>query len=261
MTPNVFTKLISQLQICIKNIIFAEMKFLKSILVIVEVTLIVYGFLLFSNYRIYLPDYHYFAYTPKQYIIEIDKNKQEIIKASLIYKTKADREKLTELMTSTITEGIFNYWYGTRWNFNGKTEVPGRGKIACGYFVTTVLRDAGVKLDRNRLACLASEAMIKELCESKNIKRFSNYSLSEFINKLPQPRHQFYLVGLDNHTGFLIAKDSEWYFVHSSGRFPFCVVKELAKKSIVLKKSKYRVLGCLNEDETFIYNWLHSIKG
>jgi hypothetical protein len=38
-------------------------------------------------------------------------------------------------------------------------------------------------------------------------------------------------------------------------------VKELAKKAIVLKKSKYRVLGCLNEDETFIYNWLHSIKG
>src|SRR2546429_7045322 len=42
-------------------------------------------------------------------------------------------------VTRSIYTEIFPSWYGTAWDFYGTTEVPQQGKIACGYFVTTVL--------------------------------------------------------------------------------------------------------------------------
>ena len=54
--------------------------------------------------------------------------------------------KATKLFVLSIFNEIFPAWYGTGWDFYGTTETPKQGKIACGYFVTTVLRDAGVKV-------------------------------------------------------------------------------------------------------------------
>src|ERR1043165_5518098 len=62
-----------------------------------------------------------------------------------------------------ITQEIFTYWYGTDWDFNGTTQTPKQGKIACGFFVTTVLRDAGFDLPRIAWAQLPSESMIKKV--------------------------------------------------------------------------------------------------
>jgi hypothetical protein len=43
------------------------------------------------------------------------------------------------------------------------SETPGRGEIACGYFVSTVLRDAGFGVERVRLAQQASERIVRTL--------------------------------------------------------------------------------------------------
>ena len=51
-------------------------------------------------------------------------------------------------LTRAVCSQIAPEWMGTPWDFYGTTQQPGRGKIACGYFVTTVLRDAGVRLRR-----------------------------------------------------------------------------------------------------------------
>ncbi|MCL2715253.1 MAG: hypothetical protein FWD68_11870 [Alphaproteobacteria bacterium] len=48
-------------------------------------------------------------------------------------------------LTSTLSNSLFPVWYGTPWNFNGTTRVPGQGTIACGYFVTGILSDAGFR--------------------------------------------------------------------------------------------------------------------
>jgi hypothetical protein len=66
-----------------------------------------------------------------------------------------------------IVDSIIPYWFGTKWNFYGTTEVPRNGSIACGYFVTTVLRDAGLRINRIKLAQAASEEMMKSVCHKK----------------------------------------------------------------------------------------------
>ena len=43
---------------------------------------------------------------------------------------------------------FFKAWYFTPWTFNGYSETPKEGSIACGYFVTTTLSDMRFKVPR-----------------------------------------------------------------------------------------------------------------
>lgn len=151
---------------------------------------------------------------------------------------------------------IFPRWYGTAWDFNGTTEVPGQGKIACGYFVSTVLRDAGWKVQRTRLAQQASENIILSLTGEPYIKRFRRVAIGDFVKAVQDWGPGIFVVGLDVHTGFIVNDGDEVYFVHASYAEPFVVVKEKALDSKILQASKYRVLGRITADDTFIAKWL-----
>jgi len=158
--------------------------------------------------------------------------------------------------TSLLTRKIFPYWYGTNWDFNGTTQEPNKGSIACGYFVTTTLRDIGLNINRIKLAQCASEEMIKKLVSEDNIYRFSNKSIDEFETNLKQKGNGIYVVGLDNHTGFVLFSDEGSYFIHSSGISPYKVVKEKLTESSLIVKSKYRVVGKLSSDKELLLNWI-----
>lgn len=155
-----------------------------------------------------------------------------------------------------IVYGIIPYWYGTSWSFNGTTQIPGEGTIACGYFVTTVLRDAGVKLDRIRLAQEPSELMIRSLISPASVWRFSNRSIEGFVDKIREIGPGLYIVGLDCHVGFIVNDVSGIHFIHSSYRVPYKVVRELALESSILADSAYRVLGKLDSDPQSLMLWL-----
>jgi hypothetical protein len=163
-----------------------------------------------------------------------------------------DRRKL---LVSSIGDSLFPFWKGTPWAFHGTTETPGKGKIACGYFVTTVLRDIGVPVKRAAYAQMASEDMIKKLVNEKHITRYSKQSVYSILQHVRKKGQAVYIVGLDNHVGFLVYQNNEGHFIHSSGRFPFCVVSEPAITSRVLHDSKYHVLGCISCDDEFLDRW------
>lgn len=207
----------------------------------------VYGLLWLTPYRTVLPGYHSFFYTAEAY-----QNKCVSIRRQVKI---AGRERKAELLQKSVSEDLFPYWSGTRWGFNGTTETPGEGRIACGYFVTTVLRDAGCKVDRIRMARLASEEFIKEVVAEKNIKRYSKIPLTDFLADIRKKKNQLYIVGLDSHVGFLSCEENECWFIHSSGGFPWAVIKEKAEESNALEHSNYRVTGCITSDEKFLERW------
>jgi hypothetical protein len=144
-----------------------------------------------------------------------------------------------------ICDSLIPCWYGTTWDFYGTSEIPGKGSIACGYFVTTVIRDAGISINRVKMAQCPSEEMIKNLCEKTTLKRFSNKTLNEFVTSIRSMGYGLYITGLDYHTGFIYNDGNEVYFIHASYATPKCVVKEIASSSSVLNSSKYRVIGKL----------------
>jgi hypothetical protein len=164
-----------------------------------------------------------------------------------------------KILREAISERLFTYWKGTRWGFHGTTEVPGKGKIACGYFVTTVLRDCGVPLQRVTLAQQASEKMIRTLVDKKHISTYSKVPLEKFVAEVKLNGNQAYIVGLDTHVGFLVCEQNEVFFVHSSGSYPWAVVKEKALESLVLRQSDYRITGCITADKAFLERWVAAL--
>ena len=160
------------------------------------------------------------------------------------------------IVTESIYKEIFPSWYGTPWDFNGATEVPQQGKIACGYFVSTVLRDAGWRVQRIRLAQQASENIILSLTTDLHVKRFRRVLISDFVSAVKQWGTGLYVVGLDVHTGFIVNTGTEVYFIHSSYVEPYVVVREKAIESKILAASNYRVLGSITADAEFIERWL-----
>jgi len=158
------------------------------------------------------------------------------------------------LLSSAIGKNLAPFWYGTGWAFNGTTETPGVGKIACGYFVTTLLRDAGFDLPRIRMAQVASETMIRSLVSEDHIKRFSDAAIEDFSKAVRQWGPGLYVVGLDMHTGFIFCANGKVWFLHASYQPPYQVIKEPIERSAILVASRYRVLGKLS-DPTLLRKW------
>ena len=173
-----------------------------------------------------------------------------------LLKERADLKKVKRLFIKNITEKIFPYWYGTPWDFNGTTELPQEGNIACGYFVTTTLQHMGVKINRVKMAQCASEEMIRSLTSRKNIYHLPGISLAAFEKKLEHIGAGLYIIGLDNHTGYVLISENGNFFIHASGWFPFKVVKTPLSEADVIDRSKYRVLGKISDDEAFLAKWI-----
>lgn len=139
---------------------------------------------------------------------------------------------------------IHQEWMGTPWTFTGTSQTPGQGSIACGYFVTTTLQQAGMTLDRVRLAQAASETMILAITPGDSIRRYSDTPLDSFLDSLRLQGDGYYVVGLDYHTGFLkVERDGTVAFIHSGERRG--VVVESPEKAPELARSRYRVTGKL----------------
>jgi hypothetical protein len=159
------------------------------------------------------------------------------------------------LILDKIASEIFPAWMGTPWDFNGVTQEPRKGMIACGYFVTTVLRDAGFGLERAKLAQQASLKIIRTLCPPEAVKDYGGIDVPELVKRMAKLPQGLYIVGLDIHTGFLANGPSQVTFIHASYGNPREVVSELALKSAVLAQSNRFVLGRVDND-VLLDKWL-----
>lgn len=186
-------------------------------------------------------------------------NRQEEL--SCAYRNpKCDKDSVVrcaqQFLFTTMTAKVFPCWYGTRWDYNGTTETPRKGKIACGYFVTTTMRDLGFDVPRIRWAQSASETMIREMTEGKHIKRYRYADISHIESEIRSWGNGLYVVGMDNHTGFIVNHDGQCRFVHSYYfNLSRGVTSEKLNTNNPLRSSKYRVIGKVLTDE-MVSKWL-----
>lgn len=146
-------------------------------------------------------------------------------------------------------------WSGTGYSYSGTSQEPGKGRIACGYFVSTVLQHAGFGVDRVDLARQPSEQIIRSLVPDEEITRFSRVSRQTVVDKVRADGPGVYIVGLDTHVGFLVHEGGEEVtFCHSTRRDWLGVVCEEAVTSPSLR-SRYTVLGALGH-EVMLDAWL-----
>ncbi|MDR0233156.1 MAG: hypothetical protein LBI82_13740 [Dysgonamonadaceae bacterium] len=157
-------------------------------------------------------------------------------------------------LTTIISDSLFFHWYGTPWDFNGTTKVPKQGNIACGYFVTAILSDAGFQIPRVKWAQSASEPVIVKI--ASNIQRFRNQPMSKVIDYLNKQGNGLYIVGLDCHVGFIFKSENKLRFIHANYYYPkIGVMSEPLEGLNPLNDSKYRIIGKLLDME-MAENWL-----
>lgn len=160
------------------------------------------------------------------------------------------------LLESRMPE-LMRCWLGTPWDFNGTSQTPGEGKIACGYFVAVVLRDAGFRVHRIRLAQQASQNIIATFLPREEMHIRVGKSYPDFLEEVVSRGPGIRIIGLDTHVAFLVVnEDRSVRFIHSSGARPWQVVDESKAEASVLKASNYRVTGNLTASKAVLQNWL-----
>lgn len=167
-----------------------------------------------------------------------------------------NKKDLTDFWVKTIGTDLFQKWENTSWDFNGTATRPHEGEIACGYFVTTILRDMNLKINRVKLAICASSQMMRDLAPQQKLKNLSALNYAAFNEAITSWGKGVYIIGLDYHTGFVVNDGFENYFIHSSYIDRKGVVKEPILESAALRSSKTRWMITLTGDKNFLERWL-----
>jgi hypothetical protein len=150
---------------------------------------------------------------------------------------------------------LSRHWLGTSWGLGlPQSQVPGRGKINCGTFVGTILRDAGFVVDVGKLQRQPSQLIIRSFVGRERMKKWSNAPMDRFLADVRAMGPGLFIVGLDFHVGFLIQTERDLRFVHASYETR-TVVDEPAASAGPITESKYRVVGKLL-DRGNVRDWL-----
>lgn len=186
----------------------------------------------------------------------IEMKRKEFAKEYLLKKTEEGKRQVLKkagvYLRNVLVDKVYPTWYGTVWDFNGITETPGGGMIACGYFVSTTLKHTGVNVNRYKLAQKYSHAIVKSLC--KDVKVYNDFE--SMMTYVKSGSDDVYIVGLDNHVGHISKKGGEINFVHSSYVYPGHVLSEAAASSLVLGGSGVYVIGNMTSNTSLIKSWL-----
>lgn len=161
----------------------------------------------------------------------------------------------------TLCDSIFPYWYGTKWDFNGTTTTPRQGKIACGYFVSTTLQHIGYNINRVTIAQQAASHIITTLCGKGKTKVIGHSDVKKLRAYLHTQKDGIFILGLDNHVGFIQKADTNLYFIHSSGiQTQLKVLKERVSESVAIRYSKAYYIGDLLSNDNNTEKWIKNEK-
>lgn len=166
-------------------------------------------------------------------------------------------EEASQALCKSLQDSIFPAWYETKWDFNGISNIPQEGFIACGYFVSTTLKHAGFNLNRYRLAQQAAEVIIKEICGHNYVTKYDDGDM--LITSLSKKPDGLYVLGLDYHVGFVVVEKGKVFFVHSdyvNGK----VIRQLAEESEAYAGSTYFVLGQISNNKKLLNAWIKNSR-
>jgi hypothetical protein len=185
------------------------------------------------------------------------KFKERYVAASSQKEKKKILSEAGQYLHKNLVDTIFPYWYGTAWDFNGYTDKPGEGLVACGYFVSTPLKHCGFNVNRFKLAQQASLEIVKRLSCGDSVWSYSGINSWQFLQKTKgRVRDGLYVIGLDNHVGYLLYEKGEVYFIHSSYLNPGSVVREKASGSLALATSEVFVMCNISSNAKLIKKWI-----
>lgn len=167
--------------------------------------------------------------------------------------------KASKYLEDALVNKIIPHWYNTPWDFNGYTNKPNEGVVACGYFVSTTLKHAGFNLNRYRFAQQYGKISGESLQNPMNIIPCEDddayAKLTEIIKKSLK-NEGLYFVGLDCHVGYILYRKDKLFFIHSSYTEPFKVVIEDASTSEAFISSAF-YFSSITTNNNLVLKWIN----
>lgn len=165
------------------------------------------------------------------------------------------RRQARATLLAYFENAAFPAWKGTAWEFYGTTTTPREGTIACGYYVTTVLEQAGFRIQRVVLAQQASAYLVLTLARGTRVDWIRPNGNAAAVDEI---RKRFgdglYVIGFDYHVGFLRLEGDRAAFCHSSFIAPGSVTCEDPVPAGAFASKTYVVADTLND--VVLDDWL-----
>ena len=199
-------------------------------------------------------------------VAEISADRLRLRAALASASTDAERQRILAEARRTfhdaVTEALFPAWMGTPWAMNGMAERPGEEAVACGYFVATILRDAGFELHRVRFG-QAAALRIQEATTppGREVHRIFSIPPADLAKRIAGYGDGLYVIGLNIHVGFVHVHDGEVRFVHSSYTDDVVIDESLAT-SVAIANSQpagYFVSELMSTDAA-AERWLRGVE-
>ncbi len=193
---------------------------------------------------------------PRQSYRETKSTLQEILLS--IDQQQISEDSLSALFTEMLLNKIIPYWYQTKWSFAGHSEVPRQGEIACGYFVSTTLRDVGLKINRFRLAQQAPLVEAKTLALDNPLIEIQKESALENIQALKDTLVEgIYFIGFDQgHVGYILKREEQLFLIHSNYLNNEGVIIEAIAESNVFSSFTRFHLAAISTNQALLHKWL-----
>ncbi len=199
---------------------------------------------------------------PAQYAVltsELEANRKLLNMRYLRATTETQRSEILAEARDLLEENLpamMRCWLGHPWDFNGTATIPGEGKIACGYFVSTIMRDAGFKINRIRVAQQPSQNIIRTFVDhSENYEIKTNTPYTNYVDHINKKYEGIHIIGLDKHVAFIVIKDGKMRFIHSGG-LKRQVVDEDRTNAYSLEHSNYRVISNISRNRNVLRKWI-----
>lgn len=169
-----------------------------------------------------------------------------------------DEDSLSLLFTNFLVYEIIPYWYGTKWSFEGHTSIPQKGEIACGYFVSTTLKDMGLNVNRYKLAQQLPINEAKTINLGKELLEINEGSSEENIALLKTNlKEGIYFLGFDqSHVGYILKKDENLYVIHSNYIGAEGVVIEKIEESEAFLSYYHFYIADISHNKELMRKWV-----
>ena len=167
-------------------------------------------------------------------------------------------DSISLLFKESLVNMIIPFWEGTSWSFEGHTSKPQKGSIACGYFISTTLRDIGLILNRYHLAQQSPINEAKSLAIGSEVVEFSEPTLQKNIDAIDNHlKEGVHFIGFDeSHVGYILKQNGNLYLIHSNYiKAEGVLIESIEKSEVFGFFNKFYVVE-LSTNDALLKNWI-----
>lgn len=175
-----------------------------------------------------------------------------------ILQSNLPQDSIAQLFTEALLNQIIPHWYGTQWSFEGHTTEPQKGRIACGYFVSTTLKDMGLNINRYHMAQQAPLQEALTLSFGNSVIEIENPTTEANIQAIRTTLKQgIYFMGFgDNHVGYILKKGQDLFLIHSNFMHSMGVCIELIEDSVIIPMFQKFYFVEISTNQALLEKWL-----